>query len=73
MGKKESDARDMPIGLMMSLAMHQEAMRQFSLLDDAQQKEVIRFVENSRTGADAQNRIMTAVNGLEQGNTGFLS
>lgn len=73
MGKKESDARDMPIGLMMSLAMHQEAMRQFSLLDDAHQKEVIRFVEGSRTGEDAQSRITAAVNGLEQGNTGFLS
>lgn len=72
MRKKESDARDMPIGLMMSLAMHQEAMRQFSLLNDAQQKEVIRYVENSRTGDDAESRITAAVNGLEQGNTGFL-
>ncbi len=72
MGKKESDAQDMPIGLMMSLAMHQEAMRQFGLLDDAHQKEVIRFVEASRTGEEAKGRISAAVNGLEQGSTGFL-
>jgi len=29
-------------------------------------------VENSSTGEEAKGRISAAVNGLEQGNTGFL-
>ncbi len=72
MGKSKSEAGNMPIGLMMSLAQHQDAMRNFSLLDDAQQKSVIRYVEDSRTGAEAKNRIENAVQNLELGNHSFL-
>ncbi len=62
----------MPIGLMMSLAQHQEAMRTFSLLDDAKQEAVLRYVKDSRTGQEAKDRIRSAVDQLEQGSTGFL-
>lgn len=72
MKKKKSDAREMPIGLMMSLAMNQQAMRNFSLLDDEKQKSVVRYIENSQTGAEAKDRIRTAVDSLEQGSTGFI-
>jgi uncharacterized protein YdeI (YjbR/CyaY-like superfamily) len=72
MGKMKSDATDMPIGLMMSLAQHQNAMRNFALLDDEGQKSVIRYVEDSATGEEAKNRIQNAVKNLEQGNSGFL-
>lgn len=72
MGKKKRDAGEMPIGLMMSLAMHQDAMRNFSLLDDAKQKSVIRYVEDSQTGEEAKSRINNAVDNLDKGNTGFI-
>mgnify|MGYP000891199584 CR=1 FL=1 len=72
MKKKKSDATEMPIGLMMSLAMNRKAMRNFSLLPDEKQKSVVRYIEASQTGAEAKNRIHTAVDSLEQGNTGFI-
>lgn len=70
--KNNKNAADMPIGLMMSLAMHRDAMRNFSLLNDEKQKSVIRYVEDSKTGAEAKNRINNAVDNLEKGNTGFI-
>lgn len=72
MGKGKSDAANMPIGLMMSLASHQSAMRNFGNLDDEQQKSVIRYVEGSSTGAEAKQRIQSAVENLERGDTGFI-
>lgn len=72
MAKEDHGAENMPIGLMMSLAMHQDAMRNFSLLDDSQQKAVIRYVEDSKTGDDAKNRIESAVQNLEQGTSSFF-
>ena len=72
MGKMKSDAEQMPIGLMMSLAQHQQAMRNFSLLDDSRQKALIAYVESSVTGEDAKDRIRSAVENLETGNTGFF-
>lgn len=71
MGKKKPGA-DMPIGLMMSLAQHQNAMKNFSLLGDEGQKSVIQYIQNSVTGEEAKNRIQNAVKNLEQGNSGFL-
>ncbi|OCN02152.1 hypothetical protein A7X67_12090 [Clostridium sp. W14A] len=72
MGKKNPDATDMPIGLMMSLAQHQNAMKTFGRLDDEHQKSVIRYVEDSTTGEEAKSRIQNAVQNLDQGNTGFI-
>jgi hypothetical protein len=72
MGNKKSSADQMPIGLMMSLAQHRNAMKNFSLLNDEKQKSVIQYVENSQTGEDAKNRIRNAVDSLDEGNTGFL-
>lgn len=73
MAKENREAENMPIGLMMKLAMHKDAMKNFSLLDDEKQKSVIRYVESSSTGSNAKERIETAVNSLDQGSTGFLS
>lgn len=70
MEQKKHEAENMPIGLMMSLAMHGDAMHGFSLLSDGQQKSVIRFVENAKTGEDAKNRIEEAVQRLENGDAG---
>ncbi len=73
MEKNKIGAGEMPIGLMMSLAQHQDAMRNFALLDDAGQKSVIRYVESASTGDEAKNRIQNAVRNLEQGSTiGFI-
>lgn len=62
----------MPIGLMMSLAQHEKAMENFSRLNDEKQDAVLRYVKDSRTGEEAKSRIRSAVDQLEQGNTGFL-
>lgn len=64
-------AAEMPIGLTMSLAMHPDAMRNFSLMDEEKQKSVIRYVEDSKTGEEAENRIKTSVQNLEKGNSSF--
>lgn len=72
MKKKKSEATDMPIGLMMSLAQHQSAMKNFAMLNDAGQKSVIRYVEDSSTGEEAKSRIQSAVKNLEEGNSGFF-
>lgn len=72
MAKGKSDAGNMPIGLMMSLAQHENAMKNFGRLDDVRQKSVIRYVEDSTTGEEAKSRIQKAVQNLEDGNTGFL-
>lgn len=72
MSKRKSDAGNMPIGLMMSLAQHENAMKTFGRMDDEKQKSVIRYVEDSVTGEEAKQRIQDAVQNLDQGNTGFL-
>ncbi|QAT49567.1 hypothetical protein EQM14_07125 [Caproiciproducens sp. NJN-50] len=71
MGENKTGA-DMPIGLMMSLARHQNAMKNFALLGDEGQKSVIQYVQDSVTGEEAKSRIQNAVRNLEQGNSGFL-
>ncbi|HCW80975.1 MAG TPA: hypothetical protein DG942_07745 [Ruminococcaceae bacterium] len=71
--KMESrSAAEMPIGLMMSLAMHPEAMHSFGQMDDEKQQSVIRYVENAKTGEEAKNRIYSAIKDLENGSTSFL-
>ena len=72
MKKKESKAANMPVGLMVSLTKHQEAMKNFSMLDDEKQKSVIRYVRDSATGEEARRRIQSAVKNLEQGNISFI-
>lgn len=67
---KERSADEMPVGLMMSLAMHGGAMRNFALLSGEQQRAVIRFVEEAATGEDAKRRVDSAVERLENGDTG---
>ena len=70
--KNESKTANMPIGLMVSLTKHQNAMKQFSTLNDEQQQSVIQYVKNSATGEEAKSRIHQAVQNLEQGNIGFI-
>ncbi len=72
MAKKKRHAEEMPIGLMMSLSMHPDAMRNFSTLTDEKQNSVIRYVEDANSGEEAKNRISGAVDELEKGSTGFL-
>lgn len=70
MEEKKRRAEEMPIGLMMTLAMHSDAMQAFALLGDEQQESVIRFVEDAVSGDDAKRRIESAVERLENGSTG---
>lgn len=70
MNKGAPEAQDMPIGLLMELAMHRDASNSFSLLDDEQQRAIIRFVEDAVTGEDAKHRIDETVDRLENGDTG---
>lgn len=72
MPKESKKAAEMPIGLLMSLGVHPDAMHSFSLLSDEKQGAVIRYVEDARTGGEAKDRIAGAVEDLEHGSTGFL-
>lgn len=72
MKKKESKAANMPVGLMVSLTKHQDAMKNFSMLDDEKQRLVIRYVKDSTNCEDAKRRIQSAVKNLEQGDIGFI-
>ena len=69
MANKKRKDQDMPIGLMMSLAMNPDAMKNFSTLNDEKQSSVIRYIENASTGEDARTRIGNAVDELGKGNT----
>ncbi len=70
MSKENREAQDMPIGLLMSLAMNRDAMSTFSRLGDEQQTSVIHFVEDAITGEDAKHRISEVVDRLKNGDTG---
>ena len=73
MADKKKKATEMPIGLMMSLAMNPDAMKNFSQLNDEKQSSVIRYIESADTGDEARTRIGNAVDELGKGNTGFFS
>lgn len=72
MDNDKPDAKKMPIGLLMSLAQHENAMENFSRLNDVQRENLLRFTTGSATGEEAQDRIYTAVKKLDENNTGFL-
>lgn len=72
MADKKKKATEMPIGLMMSLAMNPDAMKNFSQLNDEKQSSVIRYIESADTGDEARTRIGNAVDELGKGNTGFF-
>jgi uncharacterized protein YdeI (YjbR/CyaY-like superfamily) len=72
MNEKEKKPSQLPIGLMMSLAMNPDAMKTFSELNDEKQSSVIRYIKSANTGDEARTRIGNAVDELSKGNTGFF-
>ena len=64
-------AKDLPVGLMMSLAQNKTAMRAFSNLTPDGQERVIQYVTSAATGKEAKEHIHTAVDCLAHGDTGF--
>lgn len=73
MDNEKSGAKQMPIGLIMSLAQHNVAMENFSRMDDLKQKALVQYISDSSTGEEAKSRIKNAVQDLEENNTSFLS
>ena len=61
MDSKNHDAKQMPIGLLMSLAQHDKAMENFSRLSDSQRENLLRFTTGSPSGDEAKGRIDTAI------------
>jgi uncharacterized protein YdeI (YjbR/CyaY-like superfamily) len=72
MDDKKKSGAELPIGLMMSLAMNPDAMKNFSQLDDEKQSSVIRYIESANTGDEARTRIGNAVDELSKGNIQFF-
>jgi uncharacterized protein YdeI (YjbR/CyaY-like superfamily) len=72
MDGKKKDGTELPIGLMMSLAMNPDAMKNFSQLDDEKQSSVVRYIESANTGDEARTRIGNAVDELSKGNITFF-
>ncbi|MCL2512529.1 MAG: YdeI/OmpD-associated family protein [Oscillospiraceae bacterium] len=60
---------DLPLGLGMQLAQDPQAMDAFGKLTKQQKTDMISYIQQSVTGEDAENRIISAVNRLRDEQT----
>jgi len=63
---------DMPLGFGMALYQNSNALHCFAALSQDERNDIIRYIENSKTGEDARNRIDNAVSNLNKRNTKFF-
>ncbi len=59
---------DLPLGFGMQLAQEPEAVAAFGRLSQEDRDRVVRFIQSSQTGDEAQNRIAEAVASLKDNN-----
>lgn len=64
---------NLPIGFIMSIAQNQEAMKNFSNLDDTNRNKITNYIQASATGEDALERINISINNLEKNDLNFLN
>lgn len=65
--------QDMPIGFGMALSENLNALEYFSSLNDQAQKDIISYIRGANSGPDAKQRIRSAVNMLENGQSSIES
>ena len=63
---------DMPLGFGMALYQNSNALHCFAALSQDERNNIIRYIENSKTGEEAKNRIDNAVSNLNKRNTKFF-
>ncbi len=63
---------EMPVGFAMSLSMHPQAMQYYSGLSLQQQTDIVKYVQNNKTGMEAKEKVDSAIRGLENNNIDFL-
>lgn len=66
------DGPDLPIGLSMKLAQEPQAVTHYGRLTQAEQESVIRYIQNSATGEDAESRIDEVVRCLKENRLGTI-
>jgi hypothetical protein len=71
--RKEPNAlSELPLGLAMSLAQNEDAMKNFSNLTEEKKSQIISFIQSSATGAEAKHRVLDATDGLAHNSIDFL-
>ena len=63
---------DMPIGFGMALYQNSSALHCFAALSQEQRNNIIKYIEDSKTGDDARKRIDNAVSNLNKRNLNFF-
>lgn len=63
---------DMPIGFGMALYQNSTALHCFAALSQEQRNNIIKYIEDSKTGDDARKRIDNAVSNLNKRNLNFF-
>ena len=63
---------DMPIGFGMALYQNTDALHCFAALSQEQRNNIIKYIEDSKTGDDARKRIDNAVSNLNKRNLNFF-
>ncbi len=63
---------DMPIGFGMALYQNEIALHHFTRLSQDERNNIIRYIEDSKTGDEAKSRINKAVEGLKKNTLDFF-
>lgn len=63
---------DMPLGFGMALYQNATALHFFGALSQDERNDIIRYIENSKTGEDARYRIDNAISNLNRRNSKFF-
>lgn len=64
---------DLPIGFIMSMAVNQKAMENFSNLDDDIKSRITGYIQRSPTGQDSKNRIDLSIQKLQNNDIDFFN
>lgn len=64
---------DLPIGFIMSMAVNQKAMQNFSNLDDNLKSKISNYIQRSPTGEESKNRIDLSVQKLQNNDIDFFN
>lgn len=70
---KENFFKELPIGLAMSLGMHEYAMDFYSQLDTNTREKIKQYIQNCSSGTEAKKKINNTIENLEKHNLDFLN
>lgn len=73
MENKPDFYKELPIGLAMSLGMHEFAMDFYSGLDINTRNKIKSYIQDCNSGTEAKEKIKTTITNLEKHNLDFLN